>query len=156
MTMAGTIEVELNSQQTVIDADPAQLTGLVRRVLKGEGIESAEISIALVDDHTIHRLNKQFLGHDYATDVLSFPLSHEAGHLEGEIVVSAETAAREAVRYGWAETDELLLYVVHGTLHLAGYDDADDDARQQMRRREAEYLGQLGLKPRYDEEEPIP
>ena len=151
--MAHAIEVELSNQQTAIEADAAPLIDMVRRVLQGEGTTSAVISVALVNDDTIHRLNRQFLGHDYATDVLSFPLGQEDGHLEGEIVVSAETAARQAERYAWSPADELLLYLVHGSLHLAGYDDAADDERQEMRNREAEYLGQVGLKPRYDEEE---
>ncbi len=150
-----TIEVELSDQQTAIAADAAPLTGMVRRVLQGEEIRSAVISIALVDDDTIHRLNRQYLGHDYATDVLSFPLEQTDGYVEGESVVSTETAARQAEQYGWLPADELLLYIVHGTLHLAGYDDAAEGQRREMRGRETEYLGQVGLKPRYDEEDTV-
>lgn len=153
--MSGTIEVEINNRQTAVEADEQQIADTVRRVLRGEGVRSAVISVAVVDDPTIHRLNRQFLGHDYPTDVLSFPLDEQEGRLEGEVVVSAETAARQAERYGWPAAHELLLYLVHGSLHLAGHDDASEDQRRQMRRREAEYLAPLGLQPPYEEEETI-
>jgi probable rRNA maturation factor len=71
--------------------------------------------------------------------------------LEGEIIVSAETAATAAQRFGWSSDDELLLYVVHGTLHLVGYDDTNPPARSEMRSKEQLYLAEFGLDPRYDE-----
>ena len=64
---------------------------------------------------------------------MSFPLEAAGGCLEGEVVVGAEVARREARRYGWTPHDELLLYVVHGLLHLVGYDDAAG-RRAEMRR----------------------
>ena len=85
---------------------------------------NARISVAVVDDATIAVLNRQFLRHEGPTDVLSFLLEQDEDGLEGEVVVSAETARRTAPRFGWSEGEELLLYVIHGTLHLAGYDDA--------------------------------
>jgi probable rRNA maturation factor len=98
----------------------------------------------------IRRLNRQYLNHDYATDVLSFPLHDDGDCLEGEIVVSGQMAARMATRYGWSASDELMLYTVHGCLHLVGYDDSTDQQRRQMRRAEQEYLRPFGLMPRYD------
>ena len=65
--------------------------------------------------------------------------------LEGEVVVDAQTALRSAPRYGWPPHDELLLYVVHGTLHLVGYDDADHGLRAEMEERESEILKKLGI-----------
>ncbi len=132
-----------------MDVELARLRHAAKTVLAGEGIASAELSLAVVDDATSHRLNRQFLSHDYPTDVLSFLLESDAGWLEGEVIVSADTAERVSGEYGWETEDELLLYVVHGVLHLVGYDDHAEPERQRMRRREAYYLRQLGLEPRY-------
>ena len=67
--------------------------------------------------------------------------------LEGELIVSTETALREAAAHGWTPADELLLYVVHGLLHLCGYDDLTDEARPVMRAREREVLAGWQLVP---------
>ena len=90
----------------------------IKHVLESNSIADAAISLAVVDDETIRRLHERYLGIDEPTDVLSFPLSSSGEALEGEIVASAETAARRAVEFGWRAEDELLLYVVHGALHL--------------------------------------
>ena len=109
------------------------------------------MSIAVVDDARMHELNRRYLDHDYPTDVLSFVLAHVGNHLDGQIVVSFDYAAREAARYGWNADDELLLYVIHGSLHLVGYDDLNPEVKQEMRAAEQKYLAQFGLTPRYDE-----
>lgn len=119
----------------------------VANVLQEAGIEQAEVSLAVVDDTTIHELNRRHLQHDYATDVLSFVYERAADTLEGEIVVSADTAAAAAPRCGWSFADELLLYVIHGALHLAGHDDQSPAACAAMRRAEAGHLARFGLTP---------
>ena len=143
------MQIELANQQETHPVDSERLVTAVRQVLEGEGIERAEISIAVVDDPTIHQLNVTYLQHDYPTDVLSFLLDHQAGYIDGELVVSADTAAMQADRYGWALADELLLYVIHGALHLAGYEDATDAQRNTMREREDYYLARHGLEPHH-------
>ncbi|MEX0824533.1 MAG: rRNA maturation RNase YbeY [Pirellulaceae bacterium] len=104
-----------------------------------------EIGVAIVDDAQIHRLNRQHLQHDYPTDVVSFPYGLAPPHVEGELVVSWDTALREADRIGWAADRELLLYVVHGTLHLVGMDDQQTSDRAAMRLAECAVLEQLGI-----------
>ena len=84
------------------------------------------------------------LRHRGRTDVLSFLLDQGDG-LEGEVVVAAQTALRTAPHYGWPPHDELLLYVVHGTLHLVGRDDASPAQRAEMRKRETAILEGLGI-----------
>lgn len=148
------IKVEIANEQSKHAFDADLLRQAVRIVLAGESVEQADISVAIVDDATIHGLNLKYLQHDYATDVLSFLLNSSGEPLEGEIVVSAETGAREASRYGWNKEDELLLYLIHGTLHLIGHDDASDANRAAMRAKERQYLAELGRQPRYDEREP--
>jgi probable rRNA maturation factor len=85
--------------------------------------------------------------------VLSFVLDSddEAQSLDGEIITSADYAAREALRYGWTTDDELLLYVIHGCLHLVGHDDHTPEGRAAMRAAETRHLAEFGLKHRYEE-----
>lgn len=180
------IEITIRKPMDCIDAD--LLRQGVERVLTSEGIEQADVSLAIVDDREIHRVNREFLGHDYPTDVISFLLSSpdretleaddsaaalstptespekeeqsgsegeeqqldqifSAGRLQGELIVSVDTAIREAHVHGWSPRAELLLYVVHGMLHLCGYDDLTDDARPLMRLKEREILATWGFCP---------
>jgi probable rRNA maturation factor len=137
------------SNQTAVDLDPAPLKLAAESVLKGEGLVDAVVSIAIVDDRHMRLLNRRHLQHDYPTDVLSFLLERDGDRLEGEVVVSVDTAAAQARQYNSSTADELLLYVVHGALHLAGYDDRAPSARRTMRRKERKYLGELGVAPRW-------
>lgn len=167
--------IDISDQQSLLLTRHERLREVVQRVLSEEMITSADISLALVDDAAIHQVNLQFLGHDYPTDVISFLLDEHgetvrpcdssgqsapasidrpAGHgqtrfrhLEGELVVSTETAIRESVNHGWSADDELILYLVHGLLHLCGYDDLTDEARPLMRVRERQLLAQWQLTP---------
>jgi probable rRNA maturation factor len=132
----------------------AQLRQGICAVLMGEGFRRAHISLAIVDDLAIHELNRRFLKHDRPTDVLSFVLEQDNGFVEGEIIASAETAACVAKQFDWKPDDELLLYAIHGALHLAGYDDQSAAAKRTMRQRERFYLQQFGLNPRYEERSP--
>jgi len=137
---AGQIQVEVADEQTALVVDHQALIDTISAVLAGEGIAAAQISVAIVDDATIHAVNREFLAHDYATDVLSFVLNVPDEPLEGEIVASAETALATARQLGEDSAQELLLYVIHGALHLAGYDDVDRTSRAAMRQRERYYL----------------
>ncbi|HJT35218.1 MAG TPA: rRNA maturation RNase YbeY [Pirellulales bacterium] len=143
--------IKIADQQQRLTFDRPRLRQAVKAVLQGEGISKAQICVAIVDDPQIHELNRRFLNHDEPTDVLSFALEQRSGYVEGEIVVSADTAASRAGEFNWPPEDELLLYVVHGTLHLAGYDDKTPELRGEMRRLERHYLGAFGLVPPYDD-----
>lgn len=132
-----------NESHAVVDA--GRIETAVRLAFAGSPYQSAEVSVAIVDDETIHQLNRQFLAHDYPTDVLSFALEDDPPRLEGEIVVSVDTAHRCAIEAGWSPADELLLYVVHGALHLAGFGDKDPHDAAEMRAAEARLLSQLGV-----------
>lgn len=143
------IRVELANQQSRFPIDKKRLRDAVRAVLAEEGHTDAEISLAVVDDPTIHDVNRRFLQHDYPTDVISFRFSEEDEPLAGEVIVSADTAARCAIDYGWSTSDELLLYVIHGTLHIAGYDDHEPDDLAAMRAQERAHLARFGLTARY-------
>ncbi len=137
--------IEVANEQTALPIDARGLKQAVRRVLQGEGLTSGLVSVAVVDDAAIRRINAQYLGHDYATDALSFVLEAREGHVEGQIVVSAQTAAGRAAEFHWGASEELLLYVVHAALHLAGHDDTAQAAARTMRQRERHYLNQLRM-----------
>jgi probable rRNA maturation factor len=138
------IVVEVANRQRCLAPGVRRLKRAVREVLSGEGRARAEISVAIVDDAQICQLHRRFLKLDSPTDVLSFVLEDDGQILSGEIVASAETAARVAQQLGWPAADELLLYVVHGALHLAGHDDLSAAQRRKMRQRERYYLEKLG------------
>lgn len=135
--------IAIADEQTCLRLNRPQLRRAVRTVLKEAGVSTARISLAFVDDPTIARLNEQFLSHEGPTDVLSFVLEQVDGCLEGEVIVGAETAAREASRFDLTPHEELLLYVIHGMLHLVGYDDKSVRQRTEMRRREAAVLAKI-------------
>jgi len=140
------IRVSIASPQERVPVDRGRMREVVRTVLNGEGAGDAEISLAFVDNPTIHRLNRQFLNHDEATDVLSFPLGEpNARKLAGELVIGADVAREQADSRGHDVQAELALYVIHGLLHLCGYDDKSPESTAEIRKRERHYLRQLGL-----------
>jgi probable rRNA maturation factor len=151
--MPYTIEIADDEQPHPVDR--ARLKKAVRGILKDAGVEEAEISIAIVSDERMHALNRQHLAHDYPTDVLSFVLERSADgkSLDGEVIASSEYAAREAPRFGWTMGDELLLYVIHGCLHLVGHDDTTEQGRRAMRAAETGQLAKFGLTHRYTADE---
>ena len=110
-----------------------------------QGFKRGEIGVRITDDLSIHRINLDHLGHDYPTDVISFDYGSEGTTIEGEMVVSAETAACRAADLGWPVEHELVLYIVHGTLHIAGLDDLSDSDRKQMRAAEQRVMLALGV-----------
>ncbi|MCZ7606560.1 MAG: rRNA maturation RNase YbeY [Planctomycetota bacterium] len=93
---------------------------------------SAEVSIVVVGDRRMRALNRDALGHDYVTDVLSFDYGDSPEGRQIELIVCAPHAAREARAHGVPFTQELARYVVHGCLHCAGHDDQDASQQQKM------------------------
>ncbi len=113
------------------------------RVLKGEGRAAETVAIIVVDDPYIRQLNRTYRGLDRATDVLSFGLTDEQttdGALLGELYLSLDRAREQAVRYQVSLDEELRRLVVHGCLHLLGYDHHRVKDRVVMRAKEAFYL----------------
>ena len=128
------------------DLDFQGLKAAARAVLEGEGVREAKVTVAFVDNAHIHRLNKQFLQHDEPTDVLTFPYTDAGAKvLEGEVAIGYEVARENADERGHPVATELMLYVIHGCLHLCGHDDRTDRGAQAMRAKEREYLRALGL-----------
>ena len=107
---------------------------ILAKTLKAERT-SMDLNVLVTGDRQIRRLNKKFLKHDYATDVISFET--------GDLVVSADTARRVAKELGIAPKEELARYLVHGTLHLLGYDDKKKKDFKRMHARQERILKQL-------------
>ncbi len=154
------IKVIISNDQKAVKI-PTGVRLLVRRccnaVLTFEGFgEPAEISVTFVDDERIHELNKMHRGIDRSTDVLSFPLGENGVYdknidtgacLLGDIVISVETAVRQADAYGHTLQREIGFLTVHSMLHLLGYDHVNGGIEAvHMREKEEHVLTELGLK----------
>ena len=148
------ISVDVSIQHS-IDMSEERICQICQTILRDQDWNVGEISIAVVDDPTIHELNQQYLQHDYETDVLSFVLEQDDNRrlLIGEIIISADTAATIAAEIGVSVVDELLLYLIHGMLHLVGFDDKDENARQVMRQAERKYTQQFDIEYRCPDSE---
>jgi probable rRNA maturation factor len=107
-------------------------------------VQSGEVSVAIVGDKQIREINRRYLCRDRITDVIAFTYSRAGGHLEGEIVLNADEAARRAEHAAHGAADELALYAVHGALHLLGYEDAEPGQRRQMHERALQVLASAG------------
>ncbi len=119
-----------------------------------------ELSVVLTDDDAIRELNRDYRGRDQATNVLSFPASDAmlpgggAPILLGDVVLSYQTVRAEAERQGKRPADHLAHLIVHGTLHLFGYDHETDDAAEAMERLEIAILHGIGISDPYAERHP--
>jgi len=115
-------------------------------VFRHEGRPDVRLNVVFTDDATIKKLNGEFLGHRYVTDVLSFPLGEEPGApLEGEIYINLDQAARQAAGENVTLRNETHRLLIHGVLHLVGYDDRTPRQRGRMTRKEDEYLKMLRI-----------
>ena len=194
-------EIDISNRQSALAFDENRVQAAVVRALAIEQVASAVLSISIVDNSAIHKINRDHLQHDYPTDVISFQLDFvSAGDLqcddevenddedlldeddseddaeinddsvdvtdcelltegraagaaiEGEIIASAETAVSMATDGEWSAEAELILYIVHGLLHICGYDDLTPEEKCIMRARERAILSELGLTAIYAED----
>ena len=199
-------EIDISNRQSALAFDENRVQAAVVRALAIEQVASAVLSISIVDNSAIHKINRDHLQHDYPTDVISFQLDFvSAGDLqcddevenddedlldedlldeddseddaeidddsvdvtdgelltegraagaaiEGEIIASAEMAVSMATDGEWSAEAELILYIVHGLLHICGYDDLTPEEKCIMRARERAILSELGLTAIYAED----
>lgn len=133
-------EVEVINRQRVVAIDKARLADIARRVLLQIGRDDARATIVFIRDPEMKKLNRDFRGQDKPTDVLAFAYGEaetepdqDPGHL-GDVIISADTAIRYAAEQGIGLEAEIEWLVIHGVLHLAGYDHETDNG--EMRRLE--------------------
>ena len=117
----------INNEQREHSIDCLLLESQGESILLFLECENQELSVLLADDKKIRTLNKQYRGQDLATDVLSFPQNEEEenkpnSHLMGDVVISTVTAKRQAAEHGLTLEEEIVLLLIHGILHLLGFD----------------------------------
>lgn len=121
--------------------DRLRVRRLVGHVIAAEGYTPHDVGIILTDHATVLELNQTYLDHNYHTDVLSFAL-HDASQdaIEGEVYIDLDTAAERHEEFGTSFEEEVLRYIIHGVLHLLGYEDATPTEKALMHEREDLYL----------------
>lgn len=146
--------IDIDMQADLPGVTEERVRDLVIDVLRAEECDSAELSVAVVDGPTIQQLNERYLKHQGQTDVLSFDLGDEDSPdgaaedeptVSGQVVVNADQAVRQARLRSVEPSAELMLYIVHGCLHLLDYDDQDAEQARRMHQREDVLLEQFGF-----------
>ena len=142
----------IRNNQTKLDISLKQVKTTARIILNGLGFPDAELSIMIVDDDEIAVLNRTYLNHQGPTNVISFPMregqeSQISPQLLGDVVISIETAKREGEAAGTGMEERFTQLLVHGILHLAGYDHVNDEAEAlEMEARSNELLAVIKRK----------
>jgi len=133
-----TVDWEVDGPQAL---DAFDIERLLRRGLVEEGQRDEWIfAFRFVDDAEIGRLHGVFMADPSATDIITFPYDPDDGERGGDVVISVDTAARNAAEHGWTVAEELRFLVLHGLLHVLGWDDATDADRAAMLSRQHELM----------------
>ena len=144
-------KVSVLNRQDRVPVDRRKIGAAARRILKTLGYEGYELTVVLVGDREITRLNRQYFRRNRPTNVISFPLMDDSpislrSRILGDVVISAETAQRDAGEAGEKAEEEILFLMIHGLLHLAGYDHEGSVAeRRKMEAKEKEFFEGLNL-----------
>ena len=151
------MQIYINYDYREDDLAQVRIEDLIRFVLEREEVpETIEVSVSFVTDDEIHELNRDYRGIDRPTDVLSFEcdgLDDDMDFVEGDVfelgdvIIAVDVADRQTAEYGTTFEDEISLLLVHGLLHLCGYDHIEDDEAEVMEARERELLSDFYGKP---------
>lgn len=161
------LRLEWSNEQDKVDISESfmgKLEELLQLAGEAEGYEEGEVALTIVDDEAIHQLNRDYRGIDRPTDVLSFAMQEETDEeldivyevesedenvpldgMLGDIIISAERAKRQSEEYGHTLERELGFLLVHGFLHLVGYDHQDEPSEAVMTAKQEAVLGKAGL-----------
>ncbi|NJP36491.1 rRNA maturation RNase YbeY [Alkalicoccus luteus] len=150
--MSWTIDI-YDETNRLDDALLQTLENVLETACSSESVpEEAELSVTFTGDAQIRKLNREFRNKDTATDVLSFPMEEEAAFFPeemplmlGDIIISVDTAVRQAEEYGHSLEREICFLAVHGFLHLNGYVHDTEQAEQQMIEKQKDILHQHGI-----------
>ena len=141
------LDVDVAADGVRVPLARQRVAELARAVLAAEGVRDASLSIAFVRPSAIAAINREHLGHTGPTDVISFPITAAGGApLGGDIYISPDVAARNAVEHGVGTREEIARLVVHGTLHVLGHDHPDGVDRE----RSPMWLRQEALLDRFE------
>lgn len=125
--------------------DLEKLSSLAKSICNRFSLTAATVSIAIVDDRAITKINEDFLDHQGQTDVISFDLSDDENSKNFEIVINADQAARQSAERGHSTEAEIALYLTHGLLHNLGFDDQDEQQAKKMHETEDTILKEEGF-----------
>ena len=152
------MQIEISNQQekmTVTQAIEDRIIEVLEETARVHEVDDlAEVSLMFTDDETIHEMNREYRGIDRPTDVLSFALEEgeeeeiyggPEENLLGDIIISVETATRQAEEYGHSVEREMAFLALHGMLHLLGSDHMEEEERKEMRAQEEAILASLGI-----------
>ena len=142
--------ITLQNRQRTRRVDLKLLRAILHKLLDRLGIRQCELSVLLVAEKEITHLNEAFLRHKGSTDVITFNYLDSSSQttIVGDVIVSVDEAVSQARRFRTTWQSELVRYVVHGVLHLLGYDDRRKTTRQKMRRAENALMRQLAVRHR--------
>ena len=138
--------VAIQAQAVAVDTEPIKV--LAESILQELGLDAVELSLVLCDDQFIWRLNRDYRGKDKPTDVLSFAqregeIAFADDPVLGDVIISIDTAAKQAVSRGHGLFQEIKVLLVHGILHLLGYDHEQDDEAEIMEAKERQILSKI-------------
>lgn len=111
----------------------------IKNVAEGYGFKVGELGYMFCSDQRLLEINKEYLGHDYFTDIITFDYV-EGDVINGDIAISVDTVAKNAKEYGVTFDQELMRVMIHGVLHLTGQGDKSDEEFKEMKRKEGEAL----------------
>jgi probable rRNA maturation factor len=161
------MKISITNLQSAVPVPATKITTTAQNALRKLRLEKTDLSVVFVGEKRMRRMNKEYLGHDYVTDVITFNYADvscpnvSVGHLahglgprqkhsgttcKAEIIICPAVAVRNAKRFGISVERELKLYVVHGILHLAGYDDHSPADILKIRQKEQELVSLRGAK----------
>jgi probable rRNA maturation factor len=138
------MRIQIKNLQNLKRINLVSLEKRIKKILKYLNLSNKTVYIVLSDNRLIRKLNKAFLGKNEPTDVIAFPLGdRHTQDLLGEVIVSIEQAIKNTRVYRTIFEEELLLYLIHGILHLSGYDDQTKHQRAEMQAKERELLTRI-------------
>lgn len=144
------IIVEITGDCADLEASFDKFRQLAQLICERFGTSQGNVSIAIVNDEVIQKVNKEFLNETHKTDVISFDLSDDPDEdVHFDLVVNADEAVRQAKVRNHSKEAEIALYITHGLLHNLGFDDGQDDQSRRMHQMEDEILHQAGFGPVY-------
>jgi rRNA maturation RNase YbeY len=139
------LKIELKNTSLLKEKiDRGKIRILIKKILKKENKKLGEIEIVFLKDTEIRKINKEFLKHDYFTDVIAFSYNRKS-EINGDICIGIDSVSRNAVRYRTISKDELIRVIIHGVLHLIGYTDKDTESKKKMTNKEEFYLNRYEI-----------